>query len=59
MVKIPNTKLETTVKVSSLRLKYTDAELCKKIGITKPTLYSRIAQHKWKLSEIYLIQTLQ
>lgn len=52
------TKLETTTKVQRLRLSYLDDELCKKIGITKPTLYSRISNHKWKVSEIFLIEKL-
>ena len=53
------TKLETTAKVQRLRISYSDEEVCKKIGITKPTLYSRIANHKWKVSEIYLIEKLK
>ena len=53
------TKLETTAKVQRLRISYSDADVCKKIGITKPTLYSRIANHKWKVSEIYLIEKLK
>lgn len=52
------TKLETTTKVQRLRLSYTDEELSKKIGITRPTLNSRIANHKWKVSEIFLIEKL-
>lgn len=52
------TKLETTAKVQRLRISYTDEDLVKKIGITKPTLYSRIANHKWKISEIFLIEKL-
>lgn len=52
------TKLETTAKVQRLRNSYTDEELIKKIGISKPTLYSRIANHKWKTSEIFLIEKL-
>jgi predicted DNA-binding protein (UPF0251 family) len=52
------TKLETTSKVQRLRISYTDEELAKKIGITRPTLNSRIANHKWKVSEIFLIEKL-
>ncbi len=52
------TKLETTAKVQRLRLSYNDEDLIKKIGISKPTLYSRIANHKWKVSEIFLIEKL-
>ena len=52
------TKLEATTKAQRLRLSYSDEDLCKKIGITKPTLYSRISNHKWKVSEIYLLEKL-
>lgn len=52
------TRLETTAKVQRLRLSYKDEDLIKKIGISKPTLYSRIANHKWKVSEIFLIEKL-
>lgn len=53
------TKLETTAKVQRLRLSFNDEDVCKKIGITKPTLYSRIINHKWKVSEIFLIEKLK
>jgi len=52
------TKLETTSKVQRLRLSFTDEDLVKKIGITKPTLYARISKHNWKTSEIFLIEKL-
>lgn len=52
------TKLETTAKIQRLRLSYNDEDLVKKIGITRPTLYSRISNHKWKVSEIFLIEKL-
>ena len=53
------TKLEATAKAQRLRISLTDEELCKKIGISKPTLYSRLINHKWKVSEIFLIEKLQ
>lgn len=53
------TKLEATSKVQRLRLSFTDEELVKKIGITKPTLYARISRHNWKVSEIFLIEKLK
>jgi len=53
------TKLEATVKVNKLRICYTDAELAKKIGISKPTLYARLSNHKWKTAEIFLIDSLK
>lgn len=52
------TRLEATAKAQRLRTSYTDEELCKKLGITRPTLNSRIANHKWKASEIFLIEKL-
>lgn len=52
------TRLETTSKVQRLRLSFTDEDLVKKIGITKPTLYARISKHNWKVSEIFLIEKL-
>ena len=53
------TRLEATTKTQRLRLSNTDDDLCKKIGISKPTLYSRLSNHKWKVSEIFLIDKLQ
>ena len=53
------TKLETTSKVQRLRLSNTDEEVCKMIGISKPTLYTRIVQHNWKTAEIFLIEKLK
>lgn len=52
------TKLEATAKVQRLRLSYKDHDLIKMIGISKPTLYTRIVQHNWKVSEIFLIEKL-
>jgi len=53
------TKLEATSKVQRLRLSFTDEDLVKKIGITKPTLYARISKHNWKVSEIFLIDKMK
>ena len=52
------TRLECTSKVQRLRLNKTDDEVSKKLGISKPTLYVRIKQHNWKVSEIYLIEKM-
>lgn len=52
------TKHECTRKVELLRHNSTDEELAKKIGISKPTLYTRLKQSKWKVSEIFLIESL-
>lgn len=53
------TKLEATSKVQRLRLSFTDEDLVKKIGITKPTLYARISKHNWKVAEIFLIDKMK
>ena len=53
------TKLEATSKVQRLRLSFSDEDLVKKLGITKPTLYARISRHNWKVSEIFLIEKLK
>jgi predicted DNA-binding transcriptional regulator AlpA len=53
------TKLEATAKVQRLRISFTDEEVVKKIGISKPTLYTRISNHNWKVSEIFLIEKLK
>ena len=53
------TKLEATTKIQNLRLTYTDEELSKKIGITRPTLNTRVKNHKWKVSELFLIEKLK
>lgn len=52
------TKHDCTRKVQLLRQNLTDEEVAKKIGITKPTLYSRLRLSKWKVSEIFLIESL-
>lgn len=53
------TRLEATSKIQRLRLSFTDDDLVKKIGITKPTLYARISKHNWKVAEIFLIDKLK
>lgn len=53
------TKLETTSKIQRLRLHKTDEEVAKIIGISRQTLYTRIAKHNWKTSEIFLIEKLK
>ena len=52
------TKLECTSKVQRLRTKETDDDVCKKIGISKPTLYVRLKTHNWKITEISHIEKL-
>jgi len=53
------TRLETTAKVQRFRLSFTDEEIIKKLGISKPTLYARISKHNWKVSEIFLIEKMK
>lgn len=53
------TKLECTSKVQRMRLNMRDEDVCKKIGITKPTLYVRLKANNWKISEIFLIEKLK
>jgi len=54
------TKAECTSKVQRLRTgNETDAELCKRIGISQPTLYTRLKTHNWKIGEIAIIKTLK
>lgn len=51
--------IAATEKVQKLLCKGTHLEVAEKIGITKPTLYSRLANHTWKLGELALIQNLE
>ena len=53
------TRLEATAKIQRFRLSFTDEDLVKKIGITKPTFYARISRHNWKVSEIFLIEKMK
>lgn len=50
-------KYEVTQKVRRKLYFETQEEICKKIGITRPTLNARLKSNNWKVSEIYLIQT--
>ena len=53
------TKFETTSKIQKFRNYHTDDEICKKLGLSKPTLYVRLKTHNWKKSEIFLITKLE
>ena len=53
------TKFDCTGKVQKMRHYKTDDEIIKIVGISKPTLYSRLKDHKWKVSEIYLIESIK
>ena len=52
------TKFDCTTKVQKIRQLKTDEETSKIIGISKPTLYTRIKKHNWKVSEIFLIEKI-
>ncbi len=52
------TRLEATTKARMLLINNTIDELSKKIGITKPTLYTRLSEHNWKLGEIALLERM-
>lgn len=52
------TKLEATTKAKLLLIDYSVEGLAKAIGITKPTLYTRLSEHNWKKGEIALLQSL-
>lgn len=54
------TQHDATRKVQTLRMKEgNDLEVCKKLGISKPTLYSRINwRTNWKITELALIEKL-
>lgn len=52
------TKFDCTQKIERFRIYKTDDEVCKLIGISKPTLYTRLKCSNWKVSEIFLIEKL-
>lgn len=53
------TKFDCTRKIEQIRFYNTDEEICKKIGFSKPTLYTRLKRSNWKISEIYLIENIK
>lgn len=52
------TKQKCTSKVQIMRHYATDEEVCKRLGISKPTLYVRLKANNWKVAEICLIENL-
>jgi len=52
------TKYECTQKVLKRIETSTKDEVSKEIGITRATLDARLKWHKWKVSEIFLIEKL-
>jgi len=53
------TKFDCTRKVEQIRFYKTDDEVCKIVGISKPTLYTRLKNSNWKTAEIYLIERIK
>lgn len=52
-------RTDITLKVMNLKaLKHTDEELAKLLGISRPTLYTRLKKHNWRKSEIFYIESL-
>ena len=52
------TRLEATTKARLLLINSSIDELAVRLGISKPTLYTRLSEHNWKLGEIALIERL-
>lgn len=52
------TKYEATQKVKKRIQESTKDEVSKELGISRPTLDARIDWHKWKVSELALIEKL-
>lgn len=50
--------METTRKANWLLQTMTKSELAERIGISRPTLDTRLAQHNWKKGEISLIYSM-
>jgi DNA invertase Pin-like site-specific DNA recombinase len=58
MIKIIPTRLEATNKIKERISQKTYDEVAEEIGITRPTLYARLAENNWKKSELVLIRDL-
>lgn len=52
------TRLEATTKAKLLLIDNTIEVLSAKLGISKPTLYTRLSEHNWKLGEIALLKQM-
>jgi hypothetical protein len=52
------TNSEATFKAKLLLIDYSIDRLAKAIGITKPTLYTRLAENNWKKGEVALLERL-
>lgn len=49
---------QSTLKILGLKGNIPDDQLAEKIGISKPTLYTRLVKSNWKKGEIELIKNL-
>ncbi len=52
------TQAEATFKAKLMLIECSVDTLAKKIGITKPTLYTRLSEHNWKKGEIALLERM-
>ena len=52
------TKYDASQRVKRLLCFKSQEEIAKKIGITRPTLNSRLERNNWKVSELFLIEKL-
>lgn len=52
------TNLEATTKVKRLLTEKTYEKMAEDIGISKPTLFTRLSLHNWKKGEKSLIQKM-
>jgi len=52
------TNLEATTKVKLLLINNTVDQLAKAIGISKPTIYTRLSEHNWKLGEKAILEKM-
>jgi len=53
------TNLEATTKARKILANKKFEDFAKELGITKVTLYARIAKHNWKKSEIFMLENMK
>jgi predicted DNA-binding protein (UPF0251 family) len=52
------TKFDATLRVKRKLTFDSQENVCKQIGISRPTLATRLQKNNWKVSEIYAIEKL-
>mgnify|MGYP000898624055 CR=1 FL=1 len=52
------TQQQATLKVQGIKGNIPDDQLADRIGISKPTLYTRLVKSNWKKGEIELIKNM-